>query len=77
MSSQTCLIQGCQGRVYAPAGTQSVCRDHFFNFLTWRRRRGPQMFHKYAAMTMEERDTIAAEWQKTLRVEDIPSTPPR
>ena len=38
-----------------------------------RRRRGPQMFHKYAAMTMEERDTIAVEWQKTLRLGDVPA----
>jgi hypothetical protein len=31
------------------------------------------MFHKYAAMTMTERDTIAAEWQKTLRLGDVPA----
>ncbi len=77
MSSTSCMILGCQGRVYAPAGTQSVCRDHFFGYLTWRRRRGPQMFLKYAAMTMEERDTVAAEWQKTVRVEDLPSATAR
>jgi hypothetical protein len=46
MSDTSCMIQGCQGRVYAPAGTQSICREHFFRFLTWRRRRGPQMFVK-------------------------------
>src|SRR5688572_17079832 len=51
MSGQSCLIEGCQARVYAPAGTQSVCKDHFLGFLTWRRRRGPQMFRKYAGMT--------------------------
>jgi hypothetical protein len=73
MNSTSCMIHGCQARVYAPAGTQSTCREHFFRYLTWRRRRGPQMFLKYAAMTMEERDTIAAEWQKTVRVEDLPS----
>jgi hypothetical protein len=65
-----CCIPDCQAQPYAPAGTRSVCKDHFLSFLTWRRRRGPQMFHKYAAMTMEERDTIAAEWQKTLRLGD-------
>jgi hypothetical protein len=75
MSDTSCMIQGCQGRVYAPAGTQSICREHFFRFLTWRRRRGPQMFVKYAAMTMEDRDGVAAEWQKTVRVEDLPSAP--
>jgi hypothetical protein len=31
------------------------------------------MFLKYAAMTMEERDTVCAEWQKTLRPEEVPS----
>ena len=34
----------------------SVCRPHFLSHLTWRRRKGPQMFMKYAGMTMEERD---------------------
>ena len=27
----------------------------FLNYLTWRRRKGPQMFMKYAGMTMEAR----------------------
>lgn len=76
MTDQTCMIGGCSNRVYAPAGTQSVCKDHFLNFLTWRRRRGPQMFFKYAAMTMEQRDTITAEWQKTVRVEEVQTSPP-
>jgi hypothetical protein len=31
------------------------------------------MFHKYAAMTMDERDTVAAEWQKTLRLGEGPA----
>ncbi len=31
------------------------------------------MFSKYAAMTMEERDTVMTEWKKTLR----PDEPPR
>ncbi|GMV50658.1 hypothetical protein FBQ96_08990 [Nitrospirales bacterium NOB] len=73
MSGQGCLIGGCQGKVYAPAGTQSICKDHFLNFLTWRRRRGPQMFRKYAAMTMEERDQVAAEWQQTLNTKELPT----
>jgi hypothetical protein len=56
MHDLTCLIKGCQARVYAPAGTHSICREHFLNYLTWRRRKGPQMFMKYPGMTMEERD---------------------
>jgi hypothetical protein len=67
------MIQGCQAKVYAPAGTQSVCKEHFSNFLTWRRRKGPQMFLKYAGMTMEERDTVAAEWAKIVRIEEVSS----
>ena len=72
-----CCVQNCQSRPYAPAGTQSVCKDHFINFLTWRRRRGPQMFLKYAGMTMPERDTIAAEWIKTIRTDEVPSNSPK
>jgi len=26
------------------------------------------MFHKYGAMTVEERDAVAAEWRKTVTV---------
>lgn len=77
MHDTRCFVANCQAGPYAPAGTQSVCKDHFLNFLTWRRRRGPQMFVKYAAMTMEERDTIAAEWAKTIRVDEVPSNSPK
>ena len=73
MLDSRCRVTNCLAKPYAPAGTQSICRDHFLNFLTWRRRRGPQMFVKYAAMTMDERDTVCAEWQKTLRVDEVPS----
>ncbi|MFQ5931259.1 MAG: hypothetical protein ACE5MM_02505 [Nitrospiraceae bacterium] len=69
MSEQSCLIQGCTNRVYAPAGTSSLCKEHFLNFLTWRRRKGTGMFHKYAAMTMEERDAVVLEWGKTVKVD--------
>lgn len=72
MSDLNCMIQGCQGRAYAPAGTHSVCKEHFLSFLTWRRRKGPQMFTHYAGLTMEQRDPIAAEWAKTVVV-DTPS----
>ncbi|MGZ8374891.1 MAG: hypothetical protein ACXW38_07725, partial [Nitrospira sp.] len=65
MLDTNCCVPNCLERPYAPAGTRSVCKDHFLSFLTWRRRRGTQMFHTYAGMTMEERDTITAEWIKT------------
>jgi len=58
---------------YAPAGTRSICKDHFLSFLTWRRRRGSQMFHAYAGMTMAERGSIVAEWMKTIRTDDVPA----
>jgi hypothetical protein len=73
MHDLTCLIKGCQARVYAPAGTHSICREHFLNYLTWRRRKGPQMFLKYAGMTMEERNPYVAEWANTIRIEDAPT----
>ena len=69
MSEQSCLIQGCTNRVYAPAGTDSLCKEHFLNFLTWRRRKGTGMFRKYAAMTMGERDAVVLEWGKTVKVD--------
>lgn len=77
MNELNCLIQGCQAKVYAPAGTQSVCKEHFLSFLTWRRRKGPQMFTHYAGLTMEQRDSIAAEWAKTVSIIEAPaaSTP--
>ncbi len=34
MHDLTCLIRGCQERVYAPAGTHSICREHFLSYLT-------------------------------------------
>ncbi len=74
MHDLICLIKGCQARVYAPAGTHSICREHFLNYLTWRRRKGPQMFMKYAGMTMEARDPLVAEWANTIRVEEITTT---
>jgi hypothetical protein len=75
MSELTCMIEGCQAKAYAPAGTQSVCKEHFLSFLTWRRRKGSQMFTKYAAMTMEERNAVVVEWQKTVAIVDV-ATPP-
>lgn len=69
MNEQTCLIQDCLRNVYAPTGTAALCKDHFLDFVKWRRRKGTQMFHKYGAMTMEGRDTVVAEWKKTVTVE--------
>ncbi|MDA2910723.1 hypothetical protein MYX04_07320 [Nitrospiraceae bacterium AH_259_D15_M11_P09] len=69
MSEQSCLIQDCTNRVYAPAGTGSLCKEHFLNFLTWRRRKGTGMFQKYAAMTMDERDAVVLEWGKAAKVD--------
>ncbi len=67
MSVETCLIGGCTEPVYAPAGTQSTCKEHFLLFLTWRKKKGGLgMFKKYSAMTMEERDTIVGEWAQTV-----------
>ena len=64
-----CLVPNCSHRVYAPTGTAATCKVHFLDFLKWRRRKGAQMFTKYAAMTMDERDTVTAEWAKTVKVE--------
>jgi len=43
------------------------------SYLISRRRKGSQMFMKYAGMTMEERDPYVAEWANTIRVEEIPT----
>ena len=73
MNDLNCLIQGCQAKVYAPAGTQHVCKEHFLSFLTWRRRKGAHMFLHYAGLTMEQRDSIAAEWSKTVSIIEAPA----
>ena len=50
-----------------PAGTGFLCKDHFSDFVTWRRKKGGKgMFRKYNGMTMVERDTIVKEWESTL-----------
>lgn len=70
MSNQNaCLVPNCTVKPFAPAGTGAACKEHFLDFLKWRRRKGPQMFSKYAAMTMPERDVVAAEWVKTVKVD--------
>lgn len=70
MTNDVCTIQFCRQSVYAPAGTKSVCRAHFLDFLTWRRRRGLQMFLKYAGMPMPDRDAVVDEWRKTVKVDE-------
>ncbi len=77
MHDINCCVPNCLAKPYAPAGTRSVCKDHFLSFLTWRRRRGPQMFLTYAGMAMAERDTIAAEWMKTIRIDEAPTAAPK
>ena len=77
MHDTRCCVTNCLANPYAPAGTQSVCKDHFLSFLTWRRRRGPQMFSTYAGMSMVERDTITAEWMKTIRIDEVPTPAPK
>ena len=75
MNDLTCMIEGCQARVYSPAGTQHVCKEHFLSFLTWRRRKGQQMFIHYAGLTMEQRDPVASEWSKTVSIIEAPTAP--
>lgn len=67
MSDSVCSIGGCTAQSYAPAGTGALCKDHFIDFVNWRRKKGGMaMFRKYSGMTMAERDTIVQEWGKTL-----------
>ena len=66
-SRQTCLIGGCTQPVYTPAGTRSICKEHFLDFLLWRKKKGGMpLFKKYSAMSMEERDPTVDEWAKTV-----------
>jgi hypothetical protein len=66
MNAESCLVGGCTETPYAPAGTQSLCKEHFLQFLTWRKKKGGLgMFKKYSAMTMDERDSIVEEWGHT------------
>ena len=69
MIDQRCLITDCTGRAYAPAGTGALCKEHFLDFVRWRRRKGPAMFRIYGGMTMEQRDAVVADWHKTVKFE--------
>lgn len=67
MSVESCLIGGCTEPLYAPAGTRSLCKEHFLQFLSWRKKKGGlAMFKKYSALTMQERDTTVDEWAKAV-----------
>jgi len=67
MNADPCLISGCTGSTYAPAGTRTLCKEHFLQFLTWRKRKGGLgMFKKYSAMPMDERDPTVEEWAQTV-----------
>ena len=67
MHTETCLIGGCTESLYAPAGTRSLCKEHFLQFVAWRKKKGGvAMFKKYSALTMEERDTTVDEWAKSV-----------
>ncbi len=67
MSIESCLIGGCTEPLYAPAGTRSLCKEHFLLFVAWRKKKGGMgMFKKYSALTMEERDTTVDEWAKAV-----------
>lgn len=69
MIAQVCMIEGCANPGYAPAGTGTLCKEHFADFVTWRRKKGGKgMFRKYTGMTMIERDTIVKEWHATLAI---------
>lgn len=67
MIDPRCMIEGCANQGYAPAGTGTVCKDHFTDFVKWRRKKGGKnMFRQYSGMTMPERDLIVEAWHKTL-----------
>jgi len=67
MSTESCLIGGCTEPLYAPAGTRSLCKEHFLLFVSWRKKKGGMgMFKKYSALTMEERDITVDEWAKAV-----------
>jgi hypothetical protein len=35
------------------------------------------MFSTYAGMSMAERDTVTAEWMKTIRIDEVPTPAPK
>ena len=73
--TEGCLVEGCTARIYAPSGSGALCKEHFIKYVTWRRRKGPGMFATYAKMTMTERNTLVAEWLKSLGLGMEPAKP--
>ena len=72
MSTESCLIGGCTEPLYGPAGTRSLCKEHFLHFVGWRKKKGGLgMFKKYSAQTMEERDTTVEEWAKSVMATSV------
>jgi hypothetical protein len=71
------MLSICPTRAGSCYGAGLICllqaTGAFLNYLTRRRRKGPQMFMKYAGMTMEERDPLVAEWANTIRGEEAPT----
>lgn len=67
MINQSCMIHGCAHHAYAPAGTGQLCKNHFSDFVKWRRKTGGRvLFRKYNGMTTNERNATVEEWGKTL-----------
>lgn len=67
MSREACVIEGCTDATYAPAGTGSICKEHFLQFSAWRKKKGGlSFFKKYSAMSMEDRNGTVEEWANTL-----------
>ena len=63
MATESCLIDECPDALYAPAGTRSLCKEHFLQFLMWRKKKGGLgLFRKYSSMPMDVRDPIVEEW---------------
>ncbi len=66
MSTEPCVIEGCTDNSYAPAGTHSICKEHFLQFLAWRKKKGGlSFFKKYSAMNMEDRNGVVQEWTES------------
>ena len=67
MNNEPCVIEGCTDTAYAPAGTGSICKEHFLQFLAWRKKKGGMsFFKKYSALSMKDRDGTVEEWANSL-----------
>jgi hypothetical protein len=66
-------IESSRLRALVSRHGSAISRRTVMNNVGSHRRKGPQMFTKYAGMTMEERDPLVAEWANTIRIEEIPT----